>query len=308
MSDSINNSLHQLVHKRSMLVANVENILENISSRREAKKNNGDDLFDFGADSTADSKTLNLVQDNNPKSILEILMMEKEILGLYVSGNPLSQYLHIQNWVRDILVEPNLHIILVEKIRKVFTRANKMMLAMDVTSPTENLEAVVFPKLAPELSPILTEKTIFWMRGTIKEPQQKEKGEEVEGEIKEFVESKKIMIEAVGLFENGVLGVLAPTNISPSVHQTLSQVDWNQLLYNPTTIVAKAQAVIEEVDLKMSKSFSVAKIQEIKSKLSREPFENCVKVNLWLEHLDQWKKISGQFWLDKDYYQQLVKD
>ena len=263
MSDSTNNSLHQLVHKRSMLVANVENILENISSRREAKKNNGDDLFDFGDNSTTESKTLNLVQDNNPKSILEILMMEKEILGLYVSGNPLSQYLHIQNWVRDLLVEPNLHIILVEKIRKVFTRANKMMLAMDVTSPTENLEAVVFPKLAPELSPILTEKTIFWMRGTIKEPQQKEKGEEVEGEIKEFVESKKIMIEAVGLFENGVLGVLAPTNISSSVHQTLSQVDWNQLLYNPTTIVAKAQAVIEEVDLKMSKSFSVARFKRL---------------------------------------------
>jgi DNA polymerase III alpha subunit len=295
--------MSDFVDKRSLLINNIENLLENISSRREAKKNDADDLFGFD-DSVDSSLHLQIPAQNKAK--IELLMMEKEILGLYVSGNPLAEYRELQNWLRDLVDEPNLHLILVEKIKKIFTRNNLMMLGMNITTPSEQLEGIVFPKLAPELSPILSEKSLFWVKGPIKEPEQKKKEvEDGEGDVKEFVESKKIIFEVVSPFEDGIMKLIAGQTITLSTKNTLEQIDWKALLLNPKNIVAKKAVDSrnqKEVELRLSSQFGIEKIKEIKSKLKKQPDHGDVKVSVWVEHLGEFKKVAGDFWLEESYY------
>jgi DNA polymerase III alpha subunit len=298
--------MSNFVDKRSLLINNIDNLLENISSRREAKKNDADDLF--GLEDSADS-SLHLQVPAQNKAKIELLMMEKEILGLYVSGNPLAEYRDLQNWLRDLVSEPNLHLVLVEKIKKIFTRNNLMMLGMNITTPSEQLEGIVFPKLAPELSPILSEKALFWVKGPIKEPEQKKKEvEDGEGDVKEFVESKKIVFETVSPFENGIMNLIAGQTISLSTKNTLEKIDWKALLLNPTTIVAKKvedSHTTKPVELRLGSQFDIDKIKEIKSKLKKQPANGDVKVNIWVEHSGEFKKAAGDFWLQDSYLKTL---
>ncbi len=299
--------MSDFVGKRSLLINNIENLLENISSRRESKKNDADDLFGF--DDKVDS-SLHLQIPTQNKAKIELLMMEKEILGLYVSGNPLAEYQDIQNWLRDITNEPNLHLLLVEKIKKIFTRNNLMMLGMNITTPSEQLEGIVFPKFAPELSPILSEKKLFWVKGTIKEPEQKKKEiEDEEGYVKEFVESKKIIFEVVAPFEEGIAKLIAGQTITLKTKNTLDQIDWKALLINPKNIVAKKvtdQKNQKEVELRLGSKFDIQKIKEIKSKLKKQGNSMDIKVIIMIEHLGEFKKVAGDFWLEENYLKTLI--
>ena len=74
MSSAIDKS--NIVETRSFLIANVERILENVSSRREAKKIDTDDLF--GDIPKHNETKINWKTDYNDLSKFNILMMEKE--------------------------------------------------------------------------------------------------------------------------------------------------------------------------------------------------------------------------------------
>jgi DNA polymerase III alpha subunit len=293
--------MSDFIQKRSILVNNVDNLLESISSRREAKKNDADDLFNLGSPGQKnDSISLNIPKVN--KSKLELLVMEKEILGLYVSGNPLSEYRELQNWLRNLVDEPNLHLILVEKIKKIFTRNNLMMLGLNVTTPTEQLEGVVFPKLAHELSQIITEKEIFWVKGQIKESEQKRKEESEDGEMREFIEAKKIIIEDVSPFNQGIMKFLTNQTITISTKEKLEHLDWKALLHNPKEIKNKEKNDQKEAKLILDSRFGIDKIKEIKSKILTEARENTIKIAIWVEHNGKLKKVQGEKWIDENYF------
>jgi DNA polymerase III alpha subunit len=307
------------VSKRSFLIANVENILENLSSRREAKKNDADDLFGF-ADSS--EPTANIwKKDAENKSKLELLMMEKEILGLYVSGNPLAEFSSLQRKIRNLTGESNLHLVLIEKIKKVFTKANKMMLGIQITTTEEEMEGIVFPKLALELASILADKQIFWIKGNIKEPEQKKKetsdeaepSEETTTETREFVERKKLIIEDATPFELGILPLVErlQINLTKAERDELANINWKKLLENPHVIELKVEEIKLQrptnqiVELKLHKNLGMTKIKEIKAKLTKESLPNSVQVEVYVEVKDEWKKVAGQHWLDQTYLSEL---
>jgi hypothetical protein len=319
------------VEKRSFLASNVETILENISSRREANKIDTDDLF--GDDETLTGSKITWKKSPKNRTKLELLMMEKEALGLYVSGNPLVDYQNLQTWVQTQTNDDDIHLVIVEKIKKIFTKQNQMMLGLMITTPEESLEGIVFPKRALALSSILQEKSMFWVKGKIEEPKQKkkpvpekvEKSESEEGdvpevmesEVKEYVESKKLLVDWLCRFEDGVIKIFEELELplSNTRKEIIRDVDWSAVFEDPTEIIKLSdhkhtpisQASVREVTLRLDKKFPLAKIKEIKSKLSKEPKDGYLKVILEVEHLGEFKKVNGDHWIEESYYYQLIK-
>jgi hypothetical protein len=327
------------IQKRSFLMANVENILENISSRRESKKNESDSLFGSSEDT---SSKINFKTQFKNLSKFETLMMEKEALGLYVSGNPLNEYEPLLEFCRNVVDDPTIYFVLIEKIKKVFTRAGAMMLVMNITMPHDSLEGVIFSKRAMELSSVVQEKKIFIVKGKIQEPKNK-KDEAVDDndngsieEIKEFVELTKLIFDFAVPFESGILTMIEKSEspLSNTRKEILEKLDWSQLLTDPESFeeminesdkkiesekttkphpeeTIKAKLIIKDniktVTIKISSKLGIEKAKEIKSMLSKTEIPNCHKAIIKIEHAGNWKTMENNFWIEKDYYE-TIKD
>jgi hypothetical protein len=297
-------------------MANVDKILENISSRRESKKIDIDDLW--GDDVSQDSPKSNWKEDAPDLSILEVLMMEK-----YVSGNPLINYKDLESWARETCGYDDIYIILVEKIRKIFTKVgNKLMLSVDTTSTLDiPLDGVVYSSKnkAIDLSPILAEKQIFWVKGKVEEPKSKKKelvadvDEEASvEEVKEFVENTKFIFDWAVPFGDGILGLLDKCELplSSQRRETLEKVDWVSLQKNPNQMATKKIVEKSIITLKLRENTSISLVKELKSKLLKSQPTNVndfVEIKLEIEHNGEYKKVVNTLWLDQKYYES-IKD
>ncbi len=315
------------IQKRSFLWANVENILENLSSRRESKKNDSDNLFDSFDDTT--TSKISFKTDFKNLSKFETLTMEKEALGLYVSGNPLNEYEPLLEFVRNITDDPTIYFVLIEKIKKVFTKAGAMMLVMNITMPYDSLEGVIFSKKAMELSSVVQEKKIFIVKGKIQEPKNK-KEEVLDGndsgsveEIKEFVELTKLIFDMAVPFESGVLSLIEKLELplSNTRKEIINNLNWAELLSDPNTFeemikddkaslpMTKKLTIdttkpleLQTVTIKINSKIGIEKAKEIKSNLSKIELPNSYKAIIKIEHNKEWKTIDGDFWIDSGYY------
>jgi DNA polymerase III alpha subunit len=254
----INTKDFNFIKQRSVLINNMEVILESLSSRRENKKIESDDLFDFGGQEEVKSN-LNLDYDIANLPDIDILMAEKDSLGLYVSGNPIEALTPFVDYLMDFTYQDGLHLVLIEKIRKIFTRTGKLMLAIDITTNHEsNLEMVIFPKHAGDLVKVIEAKQLFWAVGKIQEPKQiqieasvnsappspaeisensNENSPEINPEtssetatenpepataptaLNEYVDKKKLLIDWLVPYDSGILGLLEHLKIPQSERQ-----------------------------------------------------------------------------------------
>ena len=318
-----------IVETRSFLIANVERILENISSRREAKKIDTDDLF--GDISDQSQTKVNWKTQYKDLSKLDILMMEKEILGLYVSGNPLQEYAQMQEWVREVTGFDDIYLVVVEKIKKIFTKAGAMMLGMNITLlPQEGKEAqiegVVYSKRTPTLSPILEEKKIYWVKGKLSEPKEKTKPAETTEpaeiddtivEQREYVEATKLIFDDACRIDQGVFPIFeqGDYSISKPRQEILEAVNWTKAAIDPQIIFE----IEQPKDLKINKNYEIKsimirdtlaidKVKEIKQNLKQDTNLDAdlyYKVELTIIHLDKVKTAPKPYWITKDYYQQI---
>jgi DNA polymerase III alpha subunit len=317
-----------IVETRSFLIGNVERILENISSRREAKKIDVDDLFgDMGGQS---ENKVNWKTDYKNLSKLDILMMEKEILGLYVSGNPLQEYAELQEWVREVTGFDDIYLVVVEKIKKIFTKAGAMMLGMNITILPEEgkdaqIEGVVYSKRTPVLSPVLEEKKIYWVKGKLVEPKEKPKAVETEPaevdesivEQREYVEATKLIFDEGCSIEKGILPIFETSDYSLSQprRKILEQVNWGKVALDPNLIFEQEQ----HHELKVNKNFetkliiirdtiAIDKVKEIKHNLLQDTnlsADDYYKVMLKINHNGVTKDIDKDYWMSKDYYEKI---
>lgn len=235
------------VRIRSVLRGNVETILASLSSYRQSLKSDAEDLF-----ATSSSDKPKILNGINPKvpdlPKFQLLLAEKESLGIYVSGNPLEQYRELLEWTKETANIDNLHLVLVEKIRKIFTKANQMMIAVQVSVMDEPLEMLVFPKNALRISPLLEEKQVYWVVGQLKIPkslfadkkkteteteEKKEPKKEGEFEMQEYKELPKLAVDNLALFEDGPTGVIDMDGLTKRRQDALNEVPWNKLLLQP---------------------------------------------------------------------------
>lgn len=304
---------------RSFLIANVENLLENLSQRRQAKKIESDDLFGLGNDDK-DVTEMKFITDIKLRSKLEILLQEKDFLGLYISGNPLQEYTELLHWVQDNTFRDDIYLIVINKIRKIFTKTNKMMFALSISTPSEDLEGIIFPKKALQFSPILQEKELFWVKGKLSQKDKKQTDKLTdEGDVQEFDELPKILIDEIQPFENGINPLFSNESLSltPNRQKMIDSLDWHALKIDPNSFLKgdrKTAEIPQEVNitqvqtpiptLRLGKKLGTAKLKELKASLLKESKDGYIEVEIEVEGNEGWKKAKGTFWVPKELYTQ----
>jgi DNA polymerase III alpha subunit len=311
----MSNSPEKFIQTRSLLATNVEYFLEHLSRLRESKKIDSDDLFGGGEERTSNHH-LSLMPTITYKTKLQVLLEEKETLGLFVSGSPLEEYRNLVLTVQDTILRDDLHLILINKIRKIFTKKNLMMFAMDISTINGNFDGIIFPKKALEFSPILQEKELFWVKAKLSE----KKKEEVileEGETREYDEIPKMLIDVIVPFEKGVLEIFKDEKITISSkrQELLKNYHWAELKYNPNfegqskKIEKNQPEPIPQTSqrpdqngikiLKLGRNLGMDTLKYIKSNLKSKPEENLIHVEVEVEGVDGWKKAKGNFWIEE---------
>ncbi|MDD4026973.1 MAG: DNA polymerase III subunit alpha [Candidatus Shapirobacteria bacterium] len=141
------------------------------------KKNDGQ----FGLFDDPTQKTTKIVapSDNfdvvNPMTEHDRLALEKELLGIYVTENPISKMLEpfqslglpkifeILNKSSDVSVKIAASLL---KFKLIRTKKNNAKMAfLTLEDETGKIEAVVFPKIFDSVEPILAENKVFYIEG-----------------------------------------------------------------------------------------------------------------------------------------------
>ena len=81
-----------LEKNRNTLLASFENIIESINSNRKRSLDGQLNMFELGGSKEENKKFLYMYIERNEMSKSELLSMEKDMLGLYVTGHPLEEY------------------------------------------------------------------------------------------------------------------------------------------------------------------------------------------------------------------------
>ncbi len=334
------------IHIRSFLIHNVPGILDNLSARKQNRQNQSDDLFSDAPETTNQSSFWNYEYPLIAKR--KILQEEKSSLGLYVSGNPLEEYEPLLLFLKEKLKIKNLYLIVLEKLRKIFTRNNQMMLALDITTLDGDLEGVVFPSKALEFSPIFEEKKLYWVVGKISERKKKTQKDTEKGEIKEYVELPKLIIDGVSEISQGPKKALQRAHIdyTESMEKSLQDLNFEQITLDSDTIpeeikkleIKKAkgslsadlvvkqtntvktkknkpkenQPFIQDIQavelIRIPKDFGLQKLKELRNKLKRDPFSGALAIILEIETANTWKKVKHTHWISQEDYQKYQLD
>jgi DNA polymerase-3 subunit alpha len=254
------------VFLRSFLFNNVESILEALTALKHGSLVESDSLFGFESDQNKTTVAWNLKIKIFDRQ--QILSNEKEALGIYLTENPMHGFEEMEQKLQNYLGKQDMHLALVTKVKKIFTKTNSLMFALQVITPHESLEAVIFPKNALELSSRLEENKIFWIKGRISQPKPKKKDEqaqfedlvktdeslkkmlevedpdfaqetqETEGNVQEYEEQPKILVENLIDFTQGILPLLDKEKDREKFSAVLEPINWTELLIHPENILS----------------------------------------------------------------------
>jgi DNA polymerase III alpha subunit len=305
----------QYITTRSFLWGNRETILENLNARRRDSQNESDSLFG-GGDESGNDHQIAWSYKYELFTKLQILKWEKESLGLYVSGNPLEDYAGLWRWVQEVTRREDIWLISVEKIKKIFTRNNNLMLALQLTTLEGSREGVIFPPRAADISGSIEEDRLYWVLAEKSEQDNQKVNES--GEVVDYGDLPKLVVQQVTGFEEGPLPLLreAGEQIALNMEEKLHKVDWSKLLENPQQFAYKresqgSQSVLsnssQEINwVKIPKTMSTSELAQIKKKLRREyPGSGAVKVKLQVQTNNHYRTVKGEFWLLPEEWRQV---
>ena len=166
---------------RGQLLTNIEEILafsQNIKKNRDGNNQNSQNSL-FGADYSVPA-FLKINGKNNPISNKEKLAWEKELLGLYISGHPLDQYLGKINGdniktIKKILENKGFNgngngsrtIGVISKIKRITTKTGQSILFVEIEDKNNSLEMVVFSDTLAKNPAIWQENKVILASGKL---------------------------------------------------------------------------------------------------------------------------------------------
>jgi DNA polymerase-3 subunit alpha len=162
-------SLNPRDHKRGTMLENIETML---AFHREATATAPQDSL-FGAFATPPALVL---PEGKATSLIDKLMWEKELLGIYVSGHPLDAHESVTKKaslsIAKIKAEPQPGMllilpILVTEVRSILTKSGEKMSFIKVEDTTDSIEAVIFPRLFKEHAAIITPGSCLLVKGKV---------------------------------------------------------------------------------------------------------------------------------------------
>ena len=171
---------------RASLMSGYENVLDSISMDRKKTIQGQISLFDAfgGSEDNSLQETSNIPKIPEYKE-REKLSLEKEVLGMYVSGHPLSEFqdllinnTSIDNGKLNSLKEDEQSYLSLDerdvimggmisnKVIKT-TKRNDIMAFLDLEDLNWNIEVIVFPQTLKKYNEILNEDNIIFVRGSL---------------------------------------------------------------------------------------------------------------------------------------------
>ncbi|NJS41859.1 hypothetical protein HC766_06105 [Candidatus Gracilibacteria bacterium] len=201
-----------------------------------------------------------------------------------------------------------------------------MMFALLVSTPFGDYEAIIFPKKAMELSPILLEKDIFWVVGKIEESQKSSTDKlDEEGKSTEYEQKPKILIDSMAPLEGDLLELLTkPTSVNnrQKQHNELSEASKKRIEAlsikdflntqitpadetNKTGLGNAQQKPIPNEPanspkvIRIYQKYSMDLVKKIKSLLKSSEEKGLSQVTIEVQtDKEEWKKAKGSFWVD----------
>jgi len=159
---------------RGVLLENLNEILEFIKHSKREKNSFQKTLF-----SLTNSRQFSLHLKNTKNiSFQEVLSLEKEFLGLYISGHPLEEFKEkIKNQMivscsklSEFNDEQTVRVAgVITSIKKIITNSNETMLFVKIEDLSGTVELIVFPKILRDLMTLWQENKIILVEGRISE-------------------------------------------------------------------------------------------------------------------------------------------
>jgi DNA polymerase III alpha subunit len=312
---------------RSFLIANVDQMLESLNALKNQKKNDTHDIFSAFEE---EPKQDIIFKKNYPiKDQLDILQEERNSLGVYMTSTPLNDYIDILNEARKLTgLNNKLHIAILEKSKKIFTKSQKMMFGLYLTLADTEIEGIIFPKSAALYSPILEEKKLYWIIGKIEDKSKEEipktdteskietnfnptSESEIEDDplseemiIEEsapkpvYVEKPKLLIEHIAEYDKDIAKFLSNSPTSLTIQKAIKKLDENQ------TKLQKNLPKEESIDIILSLELGELNLK-IKQNLSSVPLPDFQLVSLYVLENGVQRKVKGIFYLKNEIINQI---
>ncbi len=158
--------------ERAALFETIPTILQLARTIAEAKNSNQMDLFGSAAKKPQVSVRLATVE---PATAMQRLKWEKELLGLYVSEQPLAEHRTLISTCAFPMGQLQLShtgqrvrvVGMVTKIHKVMTRANEPMMFVQIDDFSGSLEALIFPSILRDYADLFVEDAILIVHGKL---------------------------------------------------------------------------------------------------------------------------------------------
>lgn len=175
--------------RRSQLLAILDETVAVAQQDQKDKQNGQMCVFDmFGEEEKQEEETLTL-KDNLPDireiPIKEKLLMEKEVLGLYISGHPLEQYAEILKHMPTLMTVLDLAELsdntevtvcgMVNSMKTIITKKGKPMGFVTLEDLTGSLEVVVFSEIYERHRPHLEPDSVILIKGTVNSREEEDK-------------------------------------------------------------------------------------------------------------------------------------
>lgn len=206
-------------YNRYDLLASFDSLMDSIVCERRSCGINQVNMFDvFSSEETGMAKRNILRTGTNPTK-RELLEMEKEMMGLYVSGHPLDEYvdiiqkkatvttkdINVNNREDDEEVEEIMSNInydgkevtmcgLITNVKRIFTKNNRQMAFSDFEDMYGSIETVFFPNVYEKQSGLISSEKVVELRGKIN-IKENEKPKILVEKIKELKNEERLYIK-----------------------------------------------------------------------------------------------------------------
>jgi DNA polymerase-3 subunit alpha len=161
---------------RSQIFHNLDQCME-IAQRVQRQKASGQlSLFDFGSGLPAVDQTGWVVPDIPEFPFRRLLEMEKEVLGLYISGHPLQDYreqfdrIGAQRVEQVRLLGDGQKVRIagaISAVKRSLTKKNETMAYLNLEDTTGTMEVLVFPRVYQRYQAVINPQTVIQVEGRL---------------------------------------------------------------------------------------------------------------------------------------------
>jgi DNA polymerase III subunit alpha len=189
-------TFNSMGQSRKFLFENFEKITEEILKVRKERDKGQFSLFDNDEGQQKKMMFNGIMDKKNQKEEYpskQLLNFEKEMLGLYISGHPLSDY---ENTLAELTPISKLQDIedkatvsiggIITNIKNIYTKREQQMCFIDFEDVENNLEVIVFPTVLEKYREFIVEDRIIKMKGKVDK-----KEDQIKLLANEFSELKK---------------------------------------------------------------------------------------------------------------------